>query len=114
MTTVPAGKRLVIEYVSWNSFTTTGDEIVFGGLQSGSGGVFLAQLKINPTHASISSGFKLQGGSQVLKLYFEAGEQVWVNASHIGTGTAHLQLLASGYYVTPWRTLLGRIPAGAS
>src|SRR5262249_36263003 len=36
MTTVPAGKRLVIEYVSWNSFTSTGDELIFGGLMNGS------------------------------------------------------------------------------
>ena len=101
MTTVPAGKRLVIEYISWNSFTSTGDEMIFAGLQSGAGGTFVVQIKINPVHSSIVPSFKLQDGSQTVKAYFDAGEQVWVNASHMGTGTAHLTVLANGYYVTP-------------
>ena len=101
LTTVPAGKRLVIEYISYWSYSQTSDQLVFGALRSGQFGPFAQVFQINPPHASAASTLFIQDASLPAKLYFEAGEDVWVSASHNTGSSREFQLFATGYYVTP-------------
>lgn len=101
LTTVPAGKRLVIEYISYWSGGATGDQMVYGSLRNGQYGPEMVMLEIHPPHASADSAFTIQDGSQPMKAYFEAGEQVWVSVSHNTSGFRDIRLQAFGHYITP-------------
>ncbi len=102
LTTVPAGKRLVIEYISFWSGGPTDDQLVFGALRNGQLGPITVVLEIHPPHPSaLSSTHTIQDGSQPVKAYFEPGEQVWVSASHNTNGSRSLYLRAIGHYITP-------------
>jgi hypothetical protein len=101
LTTVPAGKRLVIEYISYWSYGPTTDQLVFGTLRSGEFGPFEQMIQINPPHASAASTLFIQDASLPVKVYFEAGEEVWVSVSHNTNGARQFQMIANGYYVTP-------------
>lgn len=99
--TVPAGKRLVIEHISYYTASTTGDQFVFGALRRGQFGPLAIVLEVNAPHAAASTGFTIQDGSMPVKLYFEAGEEVWVSASHNTGSSRNFRLMAQGHYVTP-------------
>lgn len=100
LTTVPAGKRLVIEHISYFSGGDSGDQLTFGGVRNSQLSPFVLFLEIHPPHAGQFSTF--QDGSQPVKAYFEAGEEIWVAASHnkIG-GNLSFHLRAFGYLITP-------------
>jgi len=100
LVTVPAGKRLVIEHVSYYAYTQPGIQFVFAGLRSPQFGTFWQSIQINPPHASADSGFVIQDGSQPVRLYFEPGEEVWVSASTSAGGIRQFNIHISGYYVT--------------
>lgn len=101
LTTVPAGKRLVIEHISYLSFGPTGDQLVYAALRAGQFGPVHLVMGVNPLHASASSSFTIQDASQPVRAYFEAGEEVWVSASHNTGGNRQFELHVAGYYVTP-------------
>jgi hypothetical protein len=101
LTTVPAGKRLVIDYISYWTFGPNGDELVFAALRAGQFGPLQVLLEINPPHASASSGLNIQDGTQAVRAYFEAGEEVWVSASHNTGVTRQFEVRVHGHYVTP-------------
>ncbi len=102
LTTVPAGKRLVIDHVSYWSGGATGDQLVFAALRNGQFGPLALVLQINPPHPSaLSSTHTIQDGSQPVKAYFEAGQEVWVTASHNTNASRSFFLTVSGHYVTP-------------
>jgi hypothetical protein len=98
LTTVPAGKRLVIEHVSYSAGLPTGQQVVYAALTAGSTTAHV--LQINVPHASVNPNFVIQDASQPLKAYFEAGDQVGVTMSQTGS-VGNVSLYATGYYVTP-------------
>ena len=102
LTTVPPGKRLVIEYISWWGYSAVGTELVYGGLRVGQFGPNSVMLQVNPPHASATPGsFTIQDGSQVVKAYFEAGEEVWASVSKSAGGAASIEIRVHGHLVTP-------------
>lgn len=103
LTTVPAGKRLVIDHISYYSAgeAAGGDELIFGALRNGQFGPLMVILEIHPPHASATSSFTIQDGSQPVKAYFEAGQEVWVSASHNTGGARSLQMRVTGHFITP-------------
>lgn len=101
LATVPAGKRLVIDHVSYSSGGVSTDELVFAALRSPQFGPMRLLVEINRPHAAASPGFTLQDGSQPVQAYFEAGEEVWLTASHSTGGARTITLVATGHYVTP-------------
>ena len=101
VTTVPAGKRLVIEHISWYVGAQTGHELVFAGLRSPQYGTYYVYLQINPPHASATTGYTIQDGAQSVKLYFEAGEEVWLSASRGTAGPVDLNIVIQGHFITP-------------
>ncbi|HWR17212.1 MAG TPA: hypothetical protein VN577_20455 [Terriglobales bacterium] len=101
LTTVPAGKRLVIEYISYWSAGPIGDQLVFATLRRAQYGTLMVMMQINPPHPSADSSYTIQDGSQMVKAYFEAGDQVWVSASHNTNGYRDFNISVFGYYVTP-------------
>ena len=101
VTTVPAGKRLVIEHISWYVGAQTGHELVFAGLRSPQYGPYYVYLQINPPHAAATTGYTIQDGSQSVKLYFEAGEQVWLSASRGPAGPVDFNIVIQGHFITP-------------
>jgi hypothetical protein len=100
LTTVPAGKRLVIEHVSFVSGGQSSSQLVYASLRSAQFGTVVLVLPITAPHASVTPGLTLQDGSLPVKAYFDAGQDVWVSASYTG-GTRDLTMYLSGYYVTP-------------
>jgi hypothetical protein len=102
VTTVPAGQRLVIETISWSAGVMGDGQLIFGGLRSGQFGPVYCYLPINPRHASAGgNGVYLQDGSVSVKLYFEAGEQVWFTASRQNNVSVYVDVAVQGYFVTP-------------
>ena len=100
VTAVPVGKRLVIEHMSYQFSGVPSNELIEIVLRNGQFGQFRHNLEIHPQHATLIPTSKVQEGSQAVKDYFEAGEQVWVNAVHTdNAGT--LQWYLTGYFVTP-------------
>ena len=100
LTTVPAGKRLVIENVSYLSGGSSSNQLVYAALRSAQFGAVVLVLPINAPHASVTTGLTLQDGSLPAKAYFEAGQDVWVSASYTG-GIRDFEIHVTGYYVTP-------------
>jgi hypothetical protein len=101
LTTVPAGKRLVIEHLSFWSYGQTGDELTFGALRTGQRGAYQMFFEIHPVHTSATGSLTLQDGSQPVTAYFEAGEEVWVSVSHSTPSARHVEVRVQGQYVTP-------------
>jgi hypothetical protein len=102
VTTVPAGKRLVLQSISWScqAATSTNTEIIYGAVRSSQYGPLFAFLEINPRHASVSSGWALQDGSQTLGVAFEPGEEFWFSVSKNNAGDASCDVGVVGYWVT--------------
>lgn len=100
-TTVPAGKRLVIEHISYYFYADTGWSLVFAALRTGQFGPMADILEIHPPHASATASFTIQDASMLVKTYFEAGEEVWLTASKNGGSAAQLEVVLSGHLVTP-------------
>ncbi len=101
LVTVPPGKRLVIEFISWRSTSATPTEIIFGGLRVGQFGPFISNIEVNPPHASAATGFVLQDSSEPVRLYVESGEDLWMSVSRSSSGAATFHMDLHGYYVTP-------------
>jgi hypothetical protein len=100
VTTVPAGKRLVVEYVSWNASNSGSAQIVFAALRSAQFGAIQQYFQVNSPHASATPGFTLQDGSMPVRVYFEAGEEVWLTVSSNTTGS-NVSISLQGFLVTP-------------
>jgi hypothetical protein len=100
VTTVPAGKRLVIEHVSFVSGGQSSNQVVYAGLRSAQFGTVVLVLPINAPHVSVTPGLTLQDGALPVKAYFDSGQDVWVSASYTG-GTRDFTMYLSGYYITP-------------
>jgi hypothetical protein len=100
VTTVPAGKRLVIEYISWNASNTGSTQIVFAALRSAQFGAIQQNFQINSPHISVTPGFTLQDGTMPVRVYFEAGEEVWATVSGNNTGS-NISINLQGYIITP-------------
>lgn len=101
VTKVPAGKRLVLEHISYWGFSQVGQSLVFAALRTGQFGPMATILQINPPHASATpSSFVLQDGAMPVKAYFEAGEEVWVTVTKT-SGNAQFEIAVQGYLVTP-------------
>jgi len=100
LTTVPAGKRLVIENVSFVSGGSSSNQVVYAALRNSQFGTVVLVLPINAPHLSVTPGLTLQDNSLPVKAYFEAGQDVWVSASYTG-GTRDFTMYLTGYYITP-------------
>jgi len=103
VTTVPAGKRLVIEHLSYRTGSTGNDEFTAGMLRNG---YYLTNaailLEVHPPHASWNGvGYTEQDGSQAVKAYFEPGTEIWLRIFHNTNNSRYLELTLNGYYVTP-------------
>ena len=101
LTTVPAGKRLVIEYISYWSSSGPSDQLVWGSLRVSQYGPYRVFLEIHQPHASADPSFMIQDGSQPVKVYFEAGEEVWVSASHNTNTYRDFNICVVGNLITP-------------
>jgi hypothetical protein len=100
VTTVPAGKRLVIQNISYTAGTPTGTQLVFGGLRLAEFGTFTEFIKINPAHISPNPNFVLHDGSQPTTVYFEPGEPVWLSvATSSAAAGGSMRVTFSGYFV---------------
>lgn len=98
--TVPPGKRLVIEHVSWWAGVPVGNEIIFAGLRKQEFGPMAGFLQINPPHASADSSFLIQDGAQPTRWYFEAGDDIWMSvSSKTGAANTQIQVVIAGYFV---------------
>ena len=101
---VPAGKRLVIEFVGLYADGGTADPVnwlsVRGGGQSSNSGFAIApkptDLVLQPSGGAYQATF-----NQLVKLYFEPGETVQVSAFFTNTANSgkNLQVNLQGYYV---------------
>jgi hypothetical protein len=100
ITTVPAGKRLVIDYISWTATNPTGQQLVFAGLRTSQFGTFVSHLQVNPPHISATGALVLQDGSLPVQIYFEPGEEVWISASKSAGGFSTFQIDVHGHFVT--------------
>lgn len=101
ITTVPAGKRLVITDFSYESGGDGAAQLVFIALRKGSLGQLVQVFGVNPPHASVTPGLTLQDGNQPCVTYFEAGDDVVISASYTGAGSRDMNVYVSGYFVTP-------------
>jgi hypothetical protein len=99
LATVPAGKQLVVEEISWGVAAPTGEQFVFGALRAGESGPVVSRIQINPPHVSLVSEFILQDGSQPARLYFNAGEQVWAAVSATTTTNVEMTIMISGHFI---------------
>jgi hypothetical protein len=100
LTTVPAGRRLVIEHISYWTFGPFGNELIFAALRAGEFGDNQVLLEVNRPHVSAASGIGIQDGSQPARVYFEPGEAVWVSASQNTVASRSIEVRVQGYYVT--------------
>jgi hypothetical protein len=57
-------------------------------------------LEINRPHISATTSLNIQDGSQPVSVYFEAGEEVWVSASHNTGNSRQFEMRVHGHYVT--------------
>jgi hypothetical protein len=101
LVTVPAGKRLVIEHVSWSASVPTGQQIIFAGLNDQNGNM-IAFLNIPVPIVSLSPSFQVQTSSESVKIYLNPGEVVRFSSSITSYQpvTPNLQVVVHGYYVT--------------
>ncbi len=99
--TVPAGKRLVIESVSYWSGGAIGDQLVYCALRTPEYGPIRLSLEIHPLHPSADPDFTIQDATLPVRAYFEAGEQVWLSASHNTGGYRSIEINVAGYLITP-------------
>jgi len=100
LTTVPANKRLVIEYVSLSASVPTGQKVtgtVTTALQSG-----FATFAVTVAPQG-SDGFKdYYAASQLVRIYADPGSDVsaeCVRVPPLGTGTGTCSFAISGYFV---------------
>ena len=106
VTTVPAGKRLVIEYVSYRSGADGGDQLTSAELRNGyyedNGAIY---FEIHPPHTGWQTPFEPnyseQDGSQMVKAYFEPGTEVWLRTQHSTNNSRWINLTVNGYFVAP-------------
>lgn len=101
LTTVPAGKRLVIEHVSYWGYLPTGKSFVFAALRTGQVGPLAVILEIHPPHESATPEFTIQDGSFPVKAYFDAGDEVWISASKNGGAGGNFEVRVQGHLITP-------------
>jgi hypothetical protein len=101
LVTVPAGKRLVVEHISWSASVPTGQQIIFAGLNDQYGNM-IAFLNIPGPIVSLSPSFQIQSSSETVKIYLNPGEVVRFSASITSYQpvTPNLQVVVQGYYVT--------------
>lgn len=96
--TVPAGKRLVIEYVSGNVFVDIGDAVVFSVSTTVNDVLAHHQLILTPVGSS--GGFaKGYTASQSLLLNADSETEVTVYAGNTLGGRATMHTAISGYIV---------------
>lgn len=100
ITTVPTGKRLVIENVSYFSSGANEGQLILLGLRNSEFGAFVLYAPINPPHVSADSRLSIQDGSFPTTVYFEAGQQVWLSASRSNGSLRDLTVIVTGHYVT--------------
>jgi len=101
LTTVPAGKRLVVDNISYLSSGSNAGELIFLVLRNAEFGPIVQYTPINRPHASAASGLTIQEGSFPTTVYFEAGQQVWLSASRSNGNARDLAAIITGHYVTP-------------
>lgn len=101
LTTVPAGKRLVIDNIAYSSAGANTGQLVFVSLRNGEFGPLMTIAPVNPPHASASSSLTLQDASIPTTVYFEAGQEVWLSASRSNGNPRTFEAFITGHYVTP-------------
>ena len=94
--TVPAGKRLVIEHISFLSEGWSSGELEYVSLVTEREGVTEGEFycDIHPPYA----GFN-QTGSQSVKVYVEAGEDIYLRV-HATTADRNFRVTIYGYLIT--------------
>jgi hypothetical protein len=101
ITTVPAGKRLIIDNISYFGSSEIGTQLIFAALRAGQFGSLEQVLPISPPHVSASPSFQIQEGSVLTQVYFEAGEEVWLSVSKNAGGGANINVRVNGHFITP-------------
>jgi len=99
VTTVPEGKRLIVENISWLGTNVAPAEVIFAALRTGEFGPIVHYLEINPPHRSASPTLTLQDGVQQGPVFFEHGEAVWVTVSKTNGDSATFELAVHGFLV---------------
>jgi hypothetical protein len=97
--TVPAGKRLVLEHVSWGASMASGQQFVFAAIRVGEFGPLAERLEIHPPHVSLSSSFNFQEGATPTRQYFEAGDELWVAIPVTSATSARFEIIVSGHLI---------------
>ncbi len=100
MLVVPSGKRFVLEYVSYEISGSSDGQLVYAVIEKGTGDD-MVYLEIHPPHPSLLNSFTIQEGGQLVRAYFEAGEEVRVFASNNGASSRLMSVRISGHYITP-------------
>jgi hypothetical protein len=98
VTVVPAGKRLVVEDISWNAAGPPGSQVVQAHLRIGEFGSAAAWIQLNPPHPYFHPGVTMQEGAQPARQYFDAGDEIWVAITATATGTT-FSLVLSGHFI---------------
>jgi hypothetical protein len=101
LATVPVGKRLVIEHVSWTAAFPNGSPILQPGLYDSNNNI-LTYLNTPAPVASLVAHLQIQNSSEPVKIYLEPGEVLRFGASN-NYNTAiptTLNVVVQGYYVT--------------
>jgi hypothetical protein len=98
LTKVPAGKRLVIEHISYACAGHPRNQLMAGGLTAGQFGALHVFLEIHPPREAIP-GLTYQDGSQPVRVYFEPGEEVWVQLTNNPDDSRRFEIRVEGYYV---------------
>ena len=101
VTTVPAGKRLVLQHISYWTYSVDANQFVFGSLRNGELGPNALLLQVNPPHASATPGLSIQDGSMPVTVYFESGEEVWLSVSKNTGAFRQFNAQIYGHLITP-------------
>jgi hypothetical protein len=103
--TVPAGKRLVVEYINWLfSSADPTDQVEFIALSDADGDLHV-NLEFRPAHVGPVSGggsVALQEGSQLVRLYVDAGETLQLFVSRRAApvlNRANFIFFMQGYFI---------------
>jgi hypothetical protein len=101
VTTVPVGKRLVLQNVSYWTFGPNTDQVIYVALRNGQLGPNTLNLGINPPHISASGALSIQDGSTPVTVYYDENEEVWLSVSKSGGSGRQFSVQLHGYFVTP-------------
>lgn len=103
--TVPAGKRLVVETVSYSATTQAGTpvyQVVFGQNDPSAANLFYSSTNtyaVNPAYAYENGGARVYSATQALRIYIDENQSLAAGDSHGGNANYQQLFTFSGYLV---------------